>query len=214
MGILQGCIFFTTSTKMPQGPKIFCLALIVDMLYFFSPQPHILGISSNLYTYVKLYTFSSHLLKLTKSVQWLTHVAEITLVDKKSKKNCLTAKFWQKMPQCSLANVWRIYTAGILRVGSGWIGTVSVFEISCINEIWIKLIFCVEFVFNMTFFSYLHMFRVAAVMRVLRLILRPVLTASDLRAREVLTESPPLRPLRRAWCLPPLTTYSYHLLRL
>ena len=132
MGILQGCIFFTTSTKMPQGPKIFCLALIVDMLYFFSPQPHIfLGISSNLYTYVKLYTFSSHLLKLTKSVQWLTHAAEITLVDKKSKKNCLTAKFWQKMPQCSLANVWRIYTAGILRVGSGWIGTVSVFEISC-----------------------------------------------------------------------------------
>ena len=127
----SGCIFFTTSTKMPQGPKIFCLALIVDMLYFFSPQPHILGISSNLYTYVKLYTFSSHLLKLTKSVQWLTHVAEITLVDKKSKKNCLTAKFWQKMPQCSLANVWRIYTPGILRVGSGWIGTVSVFEISC-----------------------------------------------------------------------------------
>ena len=113
MGILQGCIFFTTSTKMPQGPKIFCLALIVDMLYFFSPQPHIfLGISSNLYTYVKLYTFSSHLLKLTKSVQWLTHVAEITLVDKKSKKNCLTAKFWQKMPQCSLANAWRIYTPG------------------------------------------------------------------------------------------------------
>ena len=199
MGILQGCIFFTTSTKMPQGPKIFCLALIVDMLYFFSPQPHIfLGISSNLYTYVKLYTFSSHLLKLTKSVQWLTHVAEITLVDKKSKKNCLTAKFWQKMPQCSLANVWRIYTAGILRVGSGWIGISW-----CINEIWIKLIFCVEFVFNMTFFSYLHMFRVAAVMRVLRLILRPVLTASDLRAREVLTESPPLRRLRRAWCLTP-----------
>ena len=112
MGILQGCIFFTTSTKMPQGPKIFCLALIVDMLYFFSPQPHILGISSNLYTYVKLYTFSSHLLKLTKSVQWLTHVAEITLVDKKSKKNCLTAKFWQKMPQCSLAKAWRIYTPG------------------------------------------------------------------------------------------------------
>ena len=126
-------------------------------------------------------------------MQWLTHVAEITLVDKKSKKNCLTAKFWQKMPQCSLANVWRIYTAGILRVGSGWIGTVSVFEISCINKIWIKLIFCVEFVFNMTFFSYLHMFRVAAVMRVLRLILRPVLTASRLRAREVFTESPPLR---------------------
>ena len=55
----------------------------------------------------------------------------------------------------------------------------------------------------LTFFSYLHMFRVAAVMRVLRLILRPVLTASDLRAREVLTESPPLRRLRRAWCLTP-----------
>ncbi len=34
-------------------------------------------------------------------------------------------------------------------------------------------------------------------MRVLRLILRPVLTASRLRAREVLTESPPLRRLHK-----------------